>query len=174
MTGPPASHPPPPHPTNSSSSSNPLNAYATPPSGGSGAGNAAPSAAAEEQRKSAGPGTSGKRQARKGYWNKRGDHLTPAGYVVYAPPKFAYPRDLMQYPLDPGSVPPEKLEALAASASAGSPSKSYDANDERLGYMNEHGHFAPWAKRPELPESLPRHGREAEKPYERFVEFVAV
>ncbi|KAJ2936517.1 hypothetical protein H1R20_g578, partial [Candolleomyces eurysporus] len=126
------------------------------------------------QSTNAGPGTSGKRQARKGYWNKRGDHLTPAGYVVYAPPKLAYPADLMQYPLDPGSVPPEKMEALAASASAGSPSKSSDANDERLGYMNEHGHFAPWAKRPELPESLPRHGKEAEMPYERFVEFVVV
>jgi hypothetical protein len=47
-------------------------------------------------------------------------------------------------------------------------------NDERVGYMNEHGNFAPWVQRPELPESLPRHGREAEKPYERFVEFVVV
>ncbi|KAJ2915129.1 hypothetical protein MD484_g5285, partial [Candolleomyces efflorescens] len=111
-----------------------------------------------------------KRQVRKGYWNKRGDHLTQQGYVVYAPPKLAYPVDLANYPLDPESVPPERLESLLASQNSGSPSKPTDG--ERVGYMNEHGNFAPWIKRPELPESLPRHGREAEMPYERFVEYV--
>ncbi|KAK1227627.1 Rho guanine nucleotide exchange factor [Marasmius sp. AFHP31] len=35
---------------------------------------------------------------RQGYWNKRGDHLTPSGYVVYAPPDRAYPHELASYP----------------------------------------------------------------------------
>ncbi|KAL0057122.1 hypothetical protein AAF712_016253, partial [Marasmius tenuissimus] len=35
---------------------------------------------------------------RQGYWNKRGDHLTPSGHVVYAPPDRAYPHELASYP----------------------------------------------------------------------------
>jgi hypothetical protein len=47
-------------------------------------------------------------------------------------------------------------------------------NDERVGYMNEHGNFAPWVQRPKLPESLPRYGRVADMPYEGFVSFLVI
>jgi hypothetical protein len=56
---------------------------------------------------------------RKGFWNRRGDHVTADGYIVYAPPDLVYPPDLDGYP---------------------------DGKDE--GYMNEDGHITSWHKRP--------------------------
>ena len=38
------------------------------------------------------------RHVRAGFWNKRGDHLTDTGYVVYCPPGRCYPRELADYP----------------------------------------------------------------------------
>ncbi|KAG6856328.1 hypothetical protein H0H87_005529 [Tephrocybe sp. NHM501043] len=76
--------------------------------------------------------------ARRGYWNRRGDHCTKEGYVVFAPHDQTYPDDLAGYP----------------------------ENE----YENEIKHriaFDP--KRPELPESLPRHGQPPRRPYSSFI-----
>lgn len=74
---------------------------------------------------------------RKGFWNKRGDHLTPNLYVVYAPHGKAYPLELREYP------------------------------DETQGYKDQYGTFVPYLpERPELPTSLPYHGRPPTQPYE--------
>jgi len=35
---------------------------------------------------------------RRGYWNRRGDHLTPEGYLVFPPKSMQYPDDLKMYP----------------------------------------------------------------------------
>ena len=61
------------------------------------------------------------RKRRKGFWNRRGDHVTLDGYVVYAPGPLVYPKDLDDYP---------------------------DGKD--AGYRNEHGLKATWAPRPEM------------------------
>ncbi len=73
---------------------------------------------------------------RRGFWNRRGDHLTLTGYVVYAPSDKQFPPELIKYP----------------------------AADE--GFENHDGIFTANATRPELPESVSRPGRPAEKPYE--------
>ena len=73
---------------------------------------------------------------RRGYWNRRGDHLTKEGYLVYAPVDKAYPPELMTYP------------------------------PETEGYQDEKGSYTKYVARPELPESLPRHGKPPEYPYE--------
>ena len=73
---------------------------------------------------------------RRGYWNRRGDHLTDSGYVVYAPPDKSFPHELRNYP----------------------------AEDE--GYENHDGVFTAFVPRPELPESVSRNGKPAELPYE--------
>ena len=59
-----------------------------------------------------------------------------SGYVVYAPPEKAYPPELRNYP------------------------------QERVSYRDEIGNETPYVERPELPESLPRHGNAPEQPYE--------
>ncbi|KAL9709936.1 hypothetical protein Ac2012v2_006996 [Leucoagaricus gongylophorus] len=61
------------------------------------------------------------KKRRKGFWNRRGDHVTPNGYIVYAPGSLVYPTDLDDYP---------------------------DGKD--AGYQNEIGVKAAWAPRPEL------------------------
>ncbi|KAK7033672.1 hypothetical protein VNI00_012672 [Paramarasmius palmivorus] len=71
---------------------------------------------------------------RRGYWNRKGDHLTDTGYIVYAPPGQQYPPELAEYPMED--------------------------------YKDPIGQIAPWVKRPELPDSLPRKGRPAVRPYE--------
>ena len=38
------------------------------------------------------------RSVRRGYWNRRGDHLTSDGYLVFPPPSMQYPDDLKTYP----------------------------------------------------------------------------
>jgi len=77
---------------------------------------------------------------RKGMWNRRGDHLTVDGYVVYAPADRAYPPELRDYPAVPE------------------------------GYRDHMGTNVPYlAERPELPESLPRFGQPPLQPYEKFV-----
>ncbi|KDR68462.1 hypothetical protein GALMADRAFT_231427 [Galerina marginata CBS 339.88] len=76
---------------------------------------------------------------RHGYWNQRGDHLTPNGYIVYAPPDRAYPDDLKTYP------------------------------PVTEGYQDHNGKFASHCLRPELPQSLPRHGQPPEIPYDAFI-----
>ncbi|KAG6831473.1 hypothetical protein H0H92_010382 [Tricholoma furcatifolium] len=38
------------------------------------------------------------RLRRKGFWNRRGDHCTPEGYLVYAPYDESYPPELWGYP----------------------------------------------------------------------------
>ncbi|KAF5346380.1 hypothetical protein D9756_011400 [Leucocoprinus leucothites] len=58
---------------------------------------------------------------RKGFWNRRGDHVTAEGYIVYAPGHLVYPKDLDDYP---------------------------DGKDG--GYKNENGMKAMWAPRPEF------------------------
>lgn len=79
------------------------------------------------------------RRVRYGFWNRRGDHLTPNLYVVYAPEDRAYPSELRNYP------------------------------DERGGFQDHHGTFIPAADRPELPASLPQRGRPPAQPYDSFV-----
>lgn len=77
------------------------------------------------------------RKVRMGFWNRRGDHLTPNSFVVYAPHHRAYPDELRDYP------------------------------DEREGYGDQFGSFVPWREeRPELPASLPYHGRAPTQPYD--------
>lgn len=73
---------------------------------------------------------------RRGFWNRRGDHLTSDGYVVYAPAAVAYPSELAGYP------------------------------DEKVGYQDHEGMFTAFLARPELPQSLPRSGMEPDYPYE--------
>ena len=73
---------------------------------------------------------------RRGYWNRRGDHLTKEGYLVYAPTDKAYPSELITYP------------------------------PETEGYQDEKGSYTKYVARPELPESLPRHGKPPEYPYD--------
>ncbi|KAF7331571.1 hypothetical protein MKEN_00036500 [Mycena kentingensis (nom. inval.)] len=80
-----------------------------------------------------------RRRVRKGWWNRRGDHLTMDGYIVYAPASAAYPEELRDYP------------------------------DGTAGYRDQTGRDLPWVERPELPESLPRHGQAPLQPYEKFV-----
>ncbi|KAJ6590501.1 hypothetical protein DFH09DRAFT_1139525 [Mycena vulgaris] len=77
---------------------------------------------------------------RKGLWNRRGDHLTMDGFVVYAPVDRAYPDELRDYP----------AEAVGYRDHLGA----------EIGYL---------ASRPELPESLPRFGQPPRQPYEKFV-----
>jgi hypothetical protein len=73
---------------------------------------------------------------RKGFWNRRGDHLTADLQVVYAPDEYANPADLADYP---------------------SPVQ---------GYLDHTGVFLKYdANRPELQDSLPRHGRPPKRPY---------
>jgi len=87
------------------------------------------------------PGTI-KRWRRVGYWNRRGDHCTKEGYIVYAPPDKAHPEELKDYP------------------------------EDGVGYENGFGHIGLFdPKRPELPESLPRHGQPPERPYSEFVKY---
>jgi hypothetical protein len=73
---------------------------------------------------------------RHGYWNRRGDHLTPDGYVVFPPPRMQYPEELRMYPF------------------------------ENQGYQDQSGLFIAYVRRPELPQSLPKHGKPPERPYE--------
>jgi len=66
--------------------------------------------------------------------------MTADGYIVYAPPNQANPEDLRNYP--------------AATE----------------GYRNQYGDFFAYlAARPELPESLPRHGQPPVRPYDSFL-----
>ncbi|KIM42106.1 hypothetical protein M413DRAFT_444575 [Hebeloma cylindrosporum] len=78
---------------------------------------------------------------RRGYWNRRGDHLTPEGYLVLPPPSMQYPDDLKTYPF------------------------------ENEGYRDHSGVFTAYVRRPELPQSLPKNGNPPERPYESFVLF---
>ena len=73
---------------------------------------------------------------RRGYWNRRGDHLTPDGYVVIPPLSMQHPEELRMYPL------------------------------ENEGYRDHNGVFFAYVRRPELPQSLPTHGNPPERPYE--------
>ncbi|GLB39288.1 hypothetical protein LshimejAT787_0604500 [Lyophyllum shimeji] len=83
-----------------------------------------------------------KRCRRVGYWNRRGDHVTKEGYIVYAPPDQAFPEELKDYP------------------------------EDGVAYENGFGHIGLFdPKRPELPESLPRHGQPPERPYSSFVKY---
>ena len=49
-----------------------------------------------KQSVSAGSG----RNVRKGFWNQRGDHLTPDLFLVLCPPQRTYPKELINYPED--------------------------------------------------------------------------
>ncbi|EIN08825.1 hypothetical protein PUNSTDRAFT_143531 [Punctularia strigosozonata HHB-11173 SS5] len=82
------------------------------------------------------------RGRRRGFWNRRGDHLTADMCIVYAPPDRKYPPELADYP------------------------------HERDGFEDEYGMFIQWDQnRPELPDSLPRMGRLPLRPYESFVTY---
>ncbi|KAJ3558066.1 hypothetical protein NP233_g11586 [Leucocoprinus birnbaumii] len=61
------------------------------------------------------------RKRRRGFWNRRGDHVTPEGYIVYVPGPSVYPQDLDDYP---------------------------DGKDG--GFKNEHGMKLQWEPRPEI------------------------
>ena len=77
------------------------------------------------------------RHVRRGFWNRRGDHLTEDSYLVYCPPGRNFPKDLEEYP--------------------------------DLGFKNHLGDIMalPSDSRPEEhPESIPRAGRPAARPYE--------
>ncbi|KAI0732621.1 hypothetical protein C8Q72DRAFT_773879 [Fomitopsis betulina] len=80
------------------------------------------------------------RKVRKGYWNRRGDHLVydqNRWCIVYAPREQANPSELGQYP-----APTE-------------------------GFMDHHGNKAKYDPSvPELPVSLPSHGEPPKRPYE--------
>jgi hypothetical protein len=76
---------------------------------------------------------------RKGFWNRRGDHLTLGGFIVYAPPSKANPDELRNYPT------------------------------ENEGFRDHLGTFSELRSWPELPESLPRHGQPPVRPYESFI-----
>lgn len=89
-----------------------------------------------------GPSTPAKTspKRRRGFWNRRGDHLTSTGKIVYAPPDRAFPEELRGYPGD------------------------------KEGYMDEFGIIMGYLpSRQELEESLPRHGRSPLRPYDSFV-----
>jgi hypothetical protein len=73
---------------------------------------------------------------RRGYWNRRGDHLTLDGYVVIPPLSMQYPGELKMYPI------------------------------ENEGYEDHDGVFIAYARLPELPGSLPKYGNPPERPYE--------
>ena len=73
---------------------------------------------------------------RRGYWNRRGDHLTPDGYVVFPPSSMQYPAELRMYPF------------------------------ENEGYQDHNGVFITYVRRPELPQSLWTCGNPPERPYE--------
>jgi hypothetical protein len=73
---------------------------------------------------------------RRGYWNRRGDHLTPNGYIVFPPPKMQYPEELRMYPF------------------------------ENQGYQDHTGLFIAYVRRREHPQSLSKHGQPPERPYE--------
>jgi hypothetical protein len=73
---------------------------------------------------------------RCGYWNRRGDHLTRDGYVVFPPPKMWYPEELRMYP------------------------------SETQGYQDHCGLSIAYVRRPEHPQSLSKHGEPPERPYE--------
>ncbi|KAK6978023.1 hypothetical protein R3P38DRAFT_3120474 [Favolaschia claudopus] len=80
---------------------------------------------------------------RQGLWNRRGDHLTEDGFVVYAPLPIAYPPELCSYPA------------------------------ESVGYRDHLGKEVPRsAFHAELPESLPRFGQPPLRPYEQFIVYV--
>jgi hypothetical protein len=73
---------------------------------------------------------------RRGYLNRRGDHLTPDGYVTFPPPSMQYPEELRMYLF------------------------------ENEGYRNHSGLFISYVRRPELPQSLSKYGNLPERPYE--------
>ena len=73
---------------------------------------------------------------RRGYWNHRGDHLTPDGYIVFPPPHMLYPEELSMYPF------------------------------ENEGYQDHSGQFVEYVRRPELPQSSSKYGYPPECPYE--------
>ncbi|KAF9441813.1 hypothetical protein P691DRAFT_790616 [Macrolepiota fuliginosa MF-IS2] len=64
---------------------------------------------------------SARRYRRKGFWNRRGDHVTPEGYIIYAPHDMVYPPDLEEYP--------DRMED---------------------GYMDEYGYRTQWVRRPAI------------------------
>jgi len=79
---------------------------------------------------------------RRGYWNRRGDHLTRDGYVVFPPPSMQYPEELRTYPF------------------------------ETQGYQDHSGFFIAYVRRPELPQSLSKHGKSPERPYKSVCFFL--
>ncbi|KAK7018989.1 hypothetical protein R3P38DRAFT_1282973 [Favolaschia claudopus] len=85
------------------------------------------------------PPSSYRAAVRKGFWNRRGDHLTVDGFVVYAPVVSSYPDELKEYPA------------------------------ETVGYRDHMGMEVPYIDRPELPASLPRFGQPPREPYEKFI-----
>ncbi len=83
-----------------------------------------------------------KKKVRMGFWNRRGDHLTLDGHVVYAPPHLSHPAELKSYP------------------------RTKD------GYMNHEGAFMKQSPNwTELQDSLPRFGRPPVRPYESVSAF---
>ncbi|KDQ60274.1 hypothetical protein JAAARDRAFT_191673 [Jaapia argillacea MUCL 33604] len=89
------------------------------------------------------PAVSPRRRLRKGFWNRRGDHLTHDGFIVYAPPERANPSELSDYP------------------------STLD------GYRNHKGEFMRYdPARQELPESMTLRGEPPRIPYASFIEYV--
>lgn len=84
----------------------------------------------------------GSRNARVGFWNRRGDHLTADGFVVYCPPGRNYPSDLAHYP-----------------------------EREFMDHQGKVIHDSP-DRHAEHPDSIPKAGRKALKPYDTVSPFV--
>ncbi|KAI0360532.1 hypothetical protein OH77DRAFT_1470565 [Trametes cingulata] len=120
-------------------------AYAEQLTRGSSSASAAAAAAAAQQQQQSTP----RRTVRKGYWNRRGDHLyvSESGerFIVYAPSGAANPPELKHYP---------------------SPTE---------GWRDHHGNFIRYDPNvPELLDSLPLHGQSPRRPYHQFIQHVTV
>ncbi|KLO16122.1 hypothetical protein SCHPADRAFT_926760 [Schizopora paradoxa] len=84
------------------------------------------------------------RNVRHGLWNRRGDHLTEDGYVVYCPPGRNFPRELSNYP-----------------------ENSFMDHTGRVIHERPESH-------PEHPASIPSGTTPPSKPYDTFIDYVLV
>ncbi|KAF9041186.1 hypothetical protein BJ165DRAFT_270002 [Panaeolus papilionaceus] len=83
------------------------------------------------------------KRVRRGFWNRRGDHLTEDGYVIYAPDEYKFPEELSTYPLPTD------------------------------GYQDHTSMWTRFCLRPELPGSAPgKNGEPPKYPYESFIKYI--
>ncbi|PPR08252.1 hypothetical protein CVT24_001294 [Panaeolus cyanescens] len=83
------------------------------------------------------------KRVRKGFWNRRGDHLTEDGYIIYAPDEHKFPPELSSYPLPTD------------------------------GFQDHTSMWTRFCPRPELPGSAPgKNGEPPKYPYELFIKYI--